>query len=104
MKKLKEYAKEEFKRRKGLQRLSGAAAQTFNQQEICLMDFFYWYRIKSNYRDLEFIAGETSSTADLFDFYRMYNETALSVAGAYAEVINDLYQRRTGEARELVTF
>jgi len=104
MKKLKEYAKEEFKRRKSIERLAGAAAQAFNQQELCLMDFFYWYRIKSNYRDLEFIAGESSSTPDLFDFYRMYNETAIGVAGAYIEVINDLFQRRSGEKDVLISF
>ena len=104
MKKLKEYAKEEFKRRKSIERLAGANALAFNRQELCLIDFFYWYRIKSNYRDLEFIAGETSSTADLFSFYRMYNETAISVAEAYMTTINDLFRLRTGDAEALVSF
>lgn len=101
MKKLTIYAKDEFKRSKNLKQLRGADKITFMNQTIGLIDFFYWYRIKSNYRDLEFIAGEQSSTQDLFYFYQGYNSTSLNVARAYIVLINELYAKRTGDSQEL---
>ena len=58
MRKLHDYAKEEFKRTRNIKRLTGGKKQAFDSKAICLADFFYWYRIKSNYRDLQFIASE----------------------------------------------
>jgi hypothetical protein len=102
MKKLKEYSKEEFKRKNNMQRLAGVKADAFNQQKICLLDFFYWYRIKSNYRDLEFIVGESTSSKDLLDYYRMYNGTVSNIASAYEKVINELFQKRTGKKLKIL--
>lgn len=102
MKKLAIYAKDEYKRAKGINQLRGSNKTIFMNQKIGLMDFFYWYRIKSNYRDLEFIAGEKATTIDLFYFYTRYNEASLSVARAYVALINDLYKKRTGDDVKLI--
>ena len=103
MKKLTNYAKEEYKRSRNLKQLRSDHKDIFMKQDISLMDFFYWYRIKSNYRDLEFIAGEEASEDDLFYFYEKFNMSALGVANAYMDLINFLYTKRTSDSQSLIS-
>ena len=103
MKKLREYALEEYKRVNGYRRMTAARTLAFNNKTISLCDFFYWYRIKSNYRDLEFIAGNSAATSDLYNFYKNYAESALNTARAYIDLINTLNAQRTNQT-QLISF
>jgi hypothetical protein len=43
-------------------------------ERIALLDFFYWYRIKANYRDLDYIDFENGITADqVLGYMEAYN-------------------------------
>jgi len=103
MRKLTYYAKEEYKRMHKLKRLSGESKAEFLRQKISLLDFFYLYRIKSNYRDLEFIADDSVSTTDLVRFYKSYSKITFAVADALIKTINSIYQKRTGDTLALIT-
>lgn len=102
MKKLREYSLEEFRRTNKIRRLTGKRKITFNEKKIALCDFYYWYRIKSNYRDLEFIAGETAKIMDIYKFYQSYSKSALDIANAYISLINNLHAKRSGSSLKLI--
>lgn len=102
MKKLREYSQEEYKRSNKLKRMTKLHSANFSKQKISLADFFYWYRIKSNYRDLEFIAGDEAKMSDLYDFYRMYNQAVINVSKAYVRLINEVYANRTDDKEALI--
>jgi len=103
MKKLREYSQEEYKRVNKIKSLRGESKKKFNNMNISLTDFFYWYRIKSNYRDLEFIAGEEAKVTELYDFYRMYNQSVIAYAAAYIRLINSIYSMRINKNTELIS-
>jgi hypothetical protein len=49
-------------------------AEFIARERIALLDFFYWYRIKANYRDLDYIDFENGITADeVRDYMEAYN-------------------------------
>jgi len=58
---------------------------------IC--EFFYWYRIKSNYRDLEFLDKDIHMV-DFFRFYHSYFNALKNFYVALKELINNLSFRR----------
>lgn len=60
---------------------------------VNIYEFFYWYRIKANYRDLEFLNKDISS--DKFsDFYRNYFELTFTFFSVLKKLINDLAKIR----------
>jgi hypothetical protein len=67
-----------------------------NKETINLFEFFYWYRIKANYRDLEFLSAEVSER-DFFNFYKSYVELTTNFYFAFKKVINSLSEKRLGE-------
>lgn len=46
------------------------------KEQLMLIDFFYWYRIKANYRDLDYIDFENGITAnEVLEYIKMYYQT-----------------------------
>ena len=47
--------------------------QFVSQESLMLTDFFYWYRIKANYRDLDYIDFESGiSESEVLEYMRTY--------------------------------
>ena len=63
---------------------------------VNIFEFFYWYRIKANYRDLEFLNKDISSK-QFEEFYRNYFELTLYFFEALKKIINDLSKIRLGK-------
>lgn len=90
------YSQEEYKRMRDISRLSGQKKQNFmNSTTINLSDFFYWYRIKANYRDMEFINSNVGTT-DFYTFYTEYYALTVNFYDALTSEINKLSQLRFG--------
>lgn len=103
-KKISEYKKEDYKRTQklNLRKKAGKAkmASFIEKNSVTLIEFFYWYRIKTNYRDLEFMTGNIEPY--LFaDFYKSYYSLTENFYIAYAKLINELSIKRFG--KELIS-
>ena len=61
-----------------------------------LCEFFYWYRIKANYRDLEFLNKDISGYK-FSEFYRNYFELTLTFFNTFKNLINALAKIRLGK-------
>ena len=49
--------------------------QFISRENICMLDFFYWYRIKANYRDLDYIDFENGiSESEVLEYIEAYNK------------------------------
>ena len=81
LRKLFDYKKEEIKRNSKIKRLTRKALESsgFFKANMTLFDFFYFYRIKVNYRDLEFMQ-EGLSHEQYKDFYMSYVELTYNLA------------------------
>lgn len=100
IKKLSEYQKEEYKRQNKLNRLSGKELQKFKTTSSTnLCEFFYWYRIKANYRDMEFI-DKGVPVGEFKEFYEDYFHLTLNFYGCLKTCINDIAKIRFG--REII--
>ena len=61
--------------------------------DINICEFFYWYRVKANYRDLEFL--DKNIGANQFkDFYENYYRLTTNFYKALENLINELSRRR----------
>ncbi len=90
------YSKEDYKSRKNIKRLSGKKLIDFNNNSsISLFDFFYWYRIKANYRDMEFI-DEGVPVEDFFIFYKNYFLLTINFYSALMGQINKMAVDKIG--------
>ena len=69
--------------------------------EISLISFFYWYRIKANYRDLEFIDGVPEGI-DLAQYYLYYHKLTCDFYEAFKELINSIAAKRLGNDNPLI--
>jgi len=59
--------------------------------KLTLTDFFYWYRIKANYRDLDYIDFEKGITEDaVFEYMKAYNSAYTSYHRLLSQKINGL--------------
>ena len=63
--------------------------------DINLIEFFYWYRIKANYRDLEFLDHDIEDF-EFADFYNDYYKLTMSFHTCIIDQINALSQIRLG--------
>jgi hypothetical protein len=94
IKKMFAYCKEDYKRSKSIKSLSGNNKSKFlNSTVINLCEFFYWYRLKANYRDMEFV----NSNVDLIDFKSFYSEyynLSINFYSCMKSEINKLSQLR----------
>ena len=96
MKKLALYSVEDFKRNKKIKRLVGENKVQFSKSKINLSEFLYWYRIKANYRDMEFV-DKGVQVSDFVSFYNDYFELSMNFYLAMKECINSLSQKRANK-------
>lgn len=94
LKKLVMYKIEDFQRRKRIKNWKAKTAQEKRDKELRssdmnICDFFYWYRIKANYRDLEFL-DKNITCQQFYDFYDNYYRLTMNFYGAFKNLINDL--------------
>lgn len=90
IKKLFDYKKEDFKRIKGIKSLRGNKKINFlNTSSINVCEFFYWYRIKANYRDMEFVDSGVPIN-EFYDFYQKYFQLTINFYNALKPMINNL--------------
>ena len=68
----------------------------FDNNKISLFEFFYWYRIKTNYRDLSFLDQEIHSR-EIVQFYENYYLLTMNFYVALKDLINELSKKRLGE-------
>ena len=95
LRKLVDYAHDELKRKVKTKRISHTGMETFRKLKLALFEFFYWYRIKVNYRDLEFISSEVT-TEEFCQFYEDYHLLTANFYKAFRGCINNLSQVRAG--------
>lgn len=90
IKKILEYKKEDYKRRKNISSLRGKNKKDFDiNTTLNLCEFFYWYRIKANYRDMEFI--DSGVPIDEFvKFYSCYYQITMDFYNALRIQVNNL--------------
>jgi len=87
---LMKYCVEEFKRKEKIRTLNSKKGRDFlDKASINICEFFYWYRIKSNYRDLEFLDKGIDDN-EFLNFYRNYFELTKNFCNAYVKLINKL--------------
>lgn len=97
IKKLYEYAKEDYKRKRQIDVLSGKSKEKFEKTtSINLYEFFYWYRIKANYRDMEFV-DEGVSIENFFNFYSDYYYLTLNFYNSFKDCLNYLTSIKLGK-------
>lgn len=65
-------------------------------ETVCLCEFFYWYRIKANYRDLEFLNHEIP-TSSYVEYYEKYYSLTMNFYNALRDKINFLSKIRLGK-------
>lgn len=101
LKKLCKYKLEDFCRCKGIKNLKKKKDRVIKENflkdaEISLFEFFYWYRIKTNYRDLAFLDQEIYKK-DIVKFYENYYLFTINFYNAFKRLINGLSKERLGE-------
>jgi len=100
LKKLIDYKLQEFKRTENIKnfrfKINKEKKKQFLQtHNVNLFEFFYWYRIKANYRDLEFLNKDISSK-QFSDFYKNYFELTINFLNAFVPILNKLAEIRLG--------
>lgn len=64
-------------------------------KEFCLLDYFYWMRIKSNYRDIDFLDFDNKvNENDAYEYLKYYIKTTFQYADALKSAIQTLKQNR----------
>ncbi len=101
LKKLCKYKLDDFCRYKGIKNFKKKKNQIerdsfFKNSEISLFEFFYWYRIKTNYRDLAFLDQDVYE-GDVVKFYENYYLLTINFFNAFKKLINNLSKKRLGE-------
>ena len=64
-------------------------------ESVMAYEFFYWYRIKANYRDLEFLNQEIG-VSDFYSFYENYYKLTNIFYNAFTNLINKIAKERIG--------
>ena len=98
LKKLVRYKLEEFQRQEKIKdfkkkRNRKKKDEFLSCSTINILEFFYWYRIKANYRDLEFL-GKKVSENDFKDFYLNYFNLTLLLCKCILDLIEPLLKKR----------
>ncbi len=100
IKKLFDYKLEDLKREKKIKNFKSKKGKILKKEfiqnsDINLCEFFYWYRIKSNYRDLEFL-DKNLSDLDYLSFYRSCFVAVCNFCRALRNLINEIAKKRLG--------
>ena len=98
LKKLVNYKLEDFTRQKRIinfrsKQNKNLKKDFLNNEKMNLIEFFYLYRIKANYRDLEFIDKEISELQFL-QFYHNYFRLTFNFYNALSGIIKKLIKER----------
>jgi len=98
LKKLALYKIEDLQRRKNIKdwrtKLAREKRDKYlksNDTNVC--DFFYWYRIKANYRDLEFLDKDISCE-QYCDFYENYYHLTANFYSAFKDLVNNMAKHK----------
>jgi hypothetical protein len=90
IKKILDYKKDDFKRRRNIKRLTGANNTNFlTSTDLNLWEFLYWYRIKANYRDMEFLESGVN-VSDFYLYYLNYHTLCFNLHKAFVGGINNI--------------
>ncbi len=101
LRKLVFYKLEDFQREEGIKNFRSKKnrqkkKEFLENNTVNIYEFFYWYRIKANYRDLEFLNKDISSYK-FSEFYRNYFELTFTFFNVFKELINNLAKIRLGK-------
>ena len=96
---LARYSKEKYKIDNKNSRLIGTNKLSFEKKTVNLCEFFYHYRIKANYRDMEFM-DKGVQLEKFINFYNDYYELTINFHSAFCEAINFVAMRRVN--RQLI--
>jgi len=98
LKKLVDYKVDDFKREKNIPNFRKKKHQAerdnfLKSNYVSIFEFFYWYRIKANYRDLEFLDTDIASPS-FQDYYNYYFNLTMNTQAAFKQLINKLSKIR----------
>jgi len=98
LKKLISYKIENFQRKERIKNFRSKKDrekknQFLENNTVNICEFFYWYRIKSNYRDLEFLDKDISEK-QFSEFYKNYYDLTNKFYTDLRNPINDLSKKR----------
>ncbi len=94
---LMRYRIEDFKRKEKVKTLNSKKGRAFlDESDISICEFFYWYRIKANYRDLEFLDKDIADSR-FKDYYCNYYFLTMYFYKAFKDLINELSTIRLGK-------
>jgi len=94
IKKIYKYKQEEYKRKEKIKRFTQRRKKLFEKVTKCaLVETFYWYRIKSNYRDIEFLDVDISPI-EFYNFYSAYYSLVKNFASCLSNTINTISEQR----------
>jgi hypothetical protein len=98
--KLAEYIEIDWKQGKHIANYKTKAAREAKRtdlmpKEFTLLDYFYWMRIKANYRDLDFLDFDNDvNENDAFEYLMCYVDTTFQYADALISITKTLRQSR----------
>jgi len=100
-KKLNRYKLDDCKRQKGIKDFRTRAGREvrkeyYSNESLSINQFFYWYRIKANYRDLEFLGGGLNAD-DFGRYFRSYYRLTDNYFRALADLTNSVTLVRLGK-------
>jgi hypothetical protein len=106
LKKIQAYKEEDYMRRNKILNLRKKVNKIRlneyrTKNKVSVLEFFYWYRIKANYRDLEFLDKEIA-IGQFKDYYCNYYELSNNVYASLKSLINELCKKRGIQALELL--
>lgn len=102
LKKLHFYKLDDLKRDEKLSNFRSKKARTLRDNflkanSINLLEFFYLYRVKANYRDLEFLKHNINDE-EFAEYYSDHYYLSLSIYKCFRQTINDLANLRFGKS------
>ncbi|MEO8582109.1 MAG: hypothetical protein ABI425_06080 [Patescibacteria group bacterium] len=99
-KKMSEYIKVDWMQKNKIKDFRKNAAKALRDSHLkpkkfLITDYFYWMRIKANYRDVDFLDFEHDVSAiDSHEYIKEYVETTEKYASALLEAISDIKVQR----------
>ena len=96
LKKITKYKLDDYKRKYKIKNFRSKKSKEqrdkFDNDKVNIIEFFYYYRIKANYRDLNFL-DHNIDDKNSFEFYRNYYELTINFYTAFKNLINNLAKK-----------